>query len=890
MPHQLDKLLRPESIAVLGASEKPKTPRYRLFKHLVKGDFEGRIFAVNPKYQTVQGVPCYANVRHLPIVPDLVVMALARPRVLANLEICGELGVKAVLLMTSSNRQAGQPENEFDQGVREIAQKYGMRILGAGSFGLFNPHIDLNISMFPKMLNEGGIAFISESRAVSAATAEWAYYERFGFSHFVSIGSMLDVQYHELIDYFSQDFHTNCILIYMESLREARKFLSAAREFTRTKPIIVYKAGKSGKGAEIIYANRGEPAGDSAVYSAAFRRVGIIEVDSLLQLFNSAEAFGKQTNPTNNRLAIITNAAAWGTIATDYLLKNGGQLAQFSELTHRKIDAIIPPERQSGNPIDLHFVGDIGNYKKAVLSCLHDENTDGILVIYSPDPSIDHADLAKNLVKIARFAEKTVLVCWVDRVDYTGGKQILENGGLPVYHFAENAVNIFLKMADYSRNIDLLYETPSSVPEDFVRNIAGARSFLQEIRNEGRTQLSELETKRLLHFYGILSPFHALVHTAEEAVKVAKKIGYPVVLKLSGPYLDARTEVKGILLNLQSAAAVRGAFGWLEDLIEEHQLHDQIDGILVEELFQKDYDLFLSAEKHPVFGPAIKFGLGGLTFDLYDDITCGLPPLNMALAKRMIEQTKIYRALQGYGGSKTVSIEAIQVLLYKFSYLVMDFPQIKNISINPFAMNEKIGMVLNARAVLEEENLLYSDNFSHLAISPYPEEYVSKMKLRNGGKITLRPIRAEDETLEKELMENMSEESMYFRFFTSGLKLTHQMLSRFTNIDYDREVAIVAEYKDETGKHLAGVVRLVIEGNEGEYAIAIRDDWHGKGLGTKMTDYIIDIAKSRNLDRIHASLLKANRPMKALFEKKGFRIWLIDEETFGAELFLRDEL
>ena len=889
MNQTFSELFRPESIVLVGASDKPGSAGFRITKNLMEGDYEGKIYPVNPKYLEMYGRTCYRNLQHIPDSPDLAVFVLAPERIPQQLETCGKLGIKAVLIISGGHRKAGEVKNDIEERCLSICQRHGMRMIGPESFGIQTPDLDLNLSIFEKPLQSGSIAFVSQSRAVSNMVAEWSYYEHIGFSYFVSGGTMLDIGYHELIDYLSEDFHTDCILIYMETLRNAREFLSAAREFTRRKPIVILRAGKSLPSADVIYANRGVVTGDHAVFSAAFRRVGIIEVETLHQLFNSAEAFGKQPNPKGNRLAIITNAASPGLVAVDSLLENGGKLANFTNTTLQKLKAVIPVQRQLNNPVDLYVTASVKDYQKSLLSCLHDNNTDAVLVIYAPNHrSEDENDLAKTLVKVARSTDKTVLVCWISRRDRTNSKILLENGGLPVYHFPENAVNIFMSMYNYHRNLDLLYEAPSSVPEEFSRDIESARLLINNALTEKRKALNESETQKLLGFYGISSPENRVVQKIEDAVVAAETIGFPVVLKVSSLEIDNKTEVGGIKLNLNSTKEVKAAFKDIEKQIEEQGLEDKVDGVLVEKMINKEYELYVGADKHPVFGPAIRFGMGGVAYEVFDDIEYGLPPLNMALARRIIENTRIYKILKGYRGTQSVNIEDVQLLLYRFSYIVMDFPQISSIAINPFAIDENGGMVLNARTTLDTKVDTVESKYHHLAILPYPEEFVQEILARDGEKITLRPIRAEDEELERELLENLSDQSLYFRFFSAGIKVTHQMLSRFTNIDYDREMAVVAEYTQSDGKHIAGVVRLALSSDrkEGEYAIAIRDDWHGRGIGGKMTDYILEIARIRNISRVHATVLSDNEPMIGLFESRGFRTWSIDEETIGVEKFI----
>lgn len=883
------ELFRPESIAVIGATDVPGTAAFKITRNLVKSEYDGKVMFINPLHTELYGRTCYRHLRDIPEVPDLAVLAVATEDLTEQAEICGKAGIKAVMIVSGGYREADEGASVFETELTALCRHYGMNMLGPESFGFQTPDFGLNLSLFPKPLQTGSVAFISQSKAVSEMVAEWAYYEHIGFSYFISGGMMTDIHFYQIIDFLSEDFRTECILLYMETLDRAREFLSAAREYTRRRPIVVFKAGKTLPGADIIYSNRGFENGTHAIFSAAFRRVGIIEVHTLLQLFNSAEAFGKQKKPEGNRLAIVTNAASPGIVATDYLLQHGGSLANFSDLTLQKLSAVIPLQRRISNPVDLYAAAGVKEYQKAVLSCLYDANTDAVLVIYTPTKAAEENKLANILVKIARSTDKTVLVCWISRRDKTESKIILENGDLPVYHFPENAVNIFLRMYESHLNEDMLYETPSSLPEEFTRNRESARLVIENALRENRTVLNEAETQRLLSFYGIHSPENRTVHTLKDALAAAKIIGYPVVLKLLSSRIEHISEVGGVHLNIGTSAQLKTAFQEMQNRIAEQNLSDKTEGILVEKMVHKDYELYVSAEKHPVFGPAIRFGMGGVAYDIYDDKEYGLPPLNMALARRMIENTRIYKLLRGYRGSKPVRLTDVQFFLYRFSYLVTDFPQLASIAINPFAIDEDGGIVLNARAVLDPHTDPKKGRYHHLVISPYPEEFVSEVQLRSGITVTLRPIRAEDEDAERELLENLSDRSLYLRFFSKGIKVTHQMLSRFTNIDYDREIALVAEFSEENGrKHLAGAVRLALNpnGKEGEFAIAVRDDWHGRGVGSKLTNHILEVARTRGVRRIHATLLSENEAMLKLFKTRGFRTWKLDEDTIAAEKFL----
>lgn len=885
---KLDRLFNPRTIAVVGATSKEGHVGYSLMKNLLGSGYEGIVYPINPNRDSVYGVKAYPSVSKAPDKIDLAIIATPAKTVPDIVEECGKAGVCGVVIISSGFKEAGGEGEAMCDSILESARKYDMRIIGPNCLGFMKPSIRLNASFANKMALPGRIAFISQSGALGTAILDWSVKQNVGLSYFVSIGSMIDVGFHDLIDYFGSDPGTSSILIYMESLTNARKFLSAARAFARTKPIIVLKAGKSSEGSKAAMSHTGTLTGNDAAFDAAFKRAGVVRVSTIGELFDSAQTLAMQKRPTRNRLAIVTNAGGPGVIATDYLVSHGGELATLSEETMKKLNEVLPANWSKSNPVDVLGDADPERYKKAVEYCIDDENVDGVLVILTPQAVTDASAIAKNIISLPNRNKKTILASWMGEDDVEGGRGILKDGSIPVYRIPESAIRCFMNMYRYSKNLELLYETPATIPHAFSPHTGENKKLVDKVVKEGRLVLTEEEAKQLLANYEIPVTKNALAKTPEEAISIASKIGFPVVMKISSPDILHKSDVGGVKVNIKSGGEVKKAFKEIVNSARNSMPKADIKGVFIENMVSKRYELLIGCKKDPIFGPVIVFGMGGMAVEIFKDTNVGLPPLNMALSMRLIEETKIYKLLKGYRGVQGVDITAIQFLLYKFAYLVMDFPQIKEVDINPFAVDEKGGVVLDAKVILDE-NVVGKEvkPYSHMVISPYPKEYVTKFKMEDGAIATLRPIRPEDEPLEAEMFASFSEETERFRFFTYVKDITHDLLVRYTQIDYDREIAIIAEVEEKEKKKMAGVVRLVADpyNNTGEFAIVIADPWQNKGLGGKFTDYILEIAKKRGIKKVYADFLKDNYIMMHMFRERGFTLTK-EEDTYHAELEL----
>ena len=882
---KLSKLFNPKVIAIIGASSKEGTVGNSLMKNIIGSGYDGIVYPINPKRTNILGVKTYKALSEITDQVDLAVIAVGAKYVPDIVEDCGINGVSGIVLISAGFSEIPGEEGKILLAqIAETIKKYNMRMIGPNCLGFIKPSIKLNATFANRMALPGKIAFISQSGALCTAILDWSVKQNVGFSHFVSIGSALDVSFHDLIDYFGSDPQTTSIVIYMESLTDARSFLSAARAFARNKPIIILKAGKSSEGAAAAMSHTGSLAGNDFVFDAAFKRAGVIRVDTIDELFHIAQSLSMQAKPTGKRIAIVTNAGGPGVIATDTLIAKGGNLAQLSDDTIAELNENLSPNWSKSNPVDV--IGDARpiDYQIAVDVCLRDKNVDGVLVILTPQSMTDPSETARMVAKIGKKYKKTLLASWMGADDVSEGRKILESNNIPCYDIPEDAIKCFMYMSDYSRNLKTLYETPAGIPSKFSPKIDKSRKLINDVLADNRAVMTEYEAKQLLDNYQISVVKNGLATTEKEALKISEEIGYPLVMKIASPDSLHKTDVGGVILNIMNNEEAKVSYHKIMDSVNIKMPDADIRGIFVEQMSKRKYELIIGCKNDAIFGPTIVFGMGGVSVEIFKDTTVGLPPLNMALAMRLIEDTKIYKLIKGYRGMPGADIPAIQFLLYKFSYLLMDFPQIKEIDINPYGVDERGGIVLDAKVILDSSVVVDPNNpYKHLVISPYPSHYIKDIKLNSGLHVTLRPIRPEDEFLEKEMFSNFSERTQRFRFFQLIKDISHEELTRYTQIDYDREIAIIAEVTDEGRKKMAGVARLIADqyNETAEYAIVIADPWHSQGLGNKLTDYILKIAKDHGIKTVYASILAVNHIMLHMFKTRGFKLTKVEDGYYA---------
>jgi len=892
----LDKIFSPKSVAVIGASDEEGSVGYALMKNFTESGFGGHVFPVNLKKTEVLGLKAYASVQQVPEPVDLAIIATPARTVPDVLEQCGRAGINGIIVISAGFKEIGPEGRALEERITEIKKKYNMRIVGPNCLGVIRPIMRLNATFISKMPKPGNIAFISQSGALGSAILDWAMHENIGFSNFVSLGSMIDVDFGDLIDYFGTDPKTKSILMYIEGITDARKFMSAARHFARTKPIIVVKAGKFSESAKAAASHTGSLTGEDMIYDKAFKRAGMVRVEEIADLFNCAAVLGMQPIPRGPNLAIITNAGGPGVMATDALIAQGGTLAKLSDKTMEVLNNILPHFWSRGNPIDILGDAKADRYRAVVEACLNDDNVDGIVIIYTAQAVVEPVEVAKSLAELIRsrtYQNKTILTSFMGYGAVEEANRIFIDNNIPTYSTPEQAIKTYQYMYQYKRNLELLYETPEELPVDVVPPKRPLLTVLRNVATENREILTEAEAKTFLEYYNFPVVKTKTAQTENEAAQLASQLGYPVVMKVLSPQITHKSDVGGVVLDITSEAEAREAFKRITQKAKEHDPKAEILGVTVQPMIKRQgYEVIVGAKADPLFGPVILFGMGGVGVELFKDFAIGIPPLNQTLVRRMMEETKMFQLLKGYRNFPPANIKLLEEIMVRFSQMLVDFPQLKEVDINPLFINEKEALVFDARIVIDPSKVFAkSAPHQHLIVTPYPTKYETMWRLRDGRTVILRPIKPEDEPLWLEMFQNFSEESIRYRFFQVLKDTPHETRVRYCNIDYDREIAIVAELTEEGRKRILGVARVSIEpdGRTGEIAFIVADPWQGLGLGTKLVDYVLEICADMKLETIYAIMLADNYRAMGLMKKMGFTVKYMDDGTVKGMLSIREE-
>jgi acetyltransferase len=873
----LKSIFAPKNIAVIGATEKEGSVGRTILWNLISSPFGGAVFPVNPKRPSLLGIKAYPSIKDVPDQVDLAVIVTPSTGIPDLIAECVEVGVKGAIVISAGFKETGPEGVELERRMLENARKGGMRIVGPNCLGVMSPISGINATFAAGMARKGNVAFISQSGALCTAVLDWSFKEDVGFSHFVSVGSMLDVDWGDLIYYLGDDPHTESIVIYMETIGDARSFISAAREVALSKPIIVIKPGRTEGAARAAASHTGSLTGSDEVLEAAFRRAGVLRVERISEIFSMAEVLGRQPRPKGPRLTILTNAGGPGVLATDTLLTTGGELAEVSQETMDKLSEFLPASWSHNNPIDI--IGDASpdRYAKSLEVAAQDPNSDGLLVILTPQAMTDPTATAEALKAYAKSYDKPILASWSGGKEVAAGESILNKAGIPTFEYPDDAAQAFTYMWQSMSNLNTLYETPS-LPDD---EGAGpdrekAKAIINHVRETGRDLLTEAESKQLLAAYGIPTTPTLIATTAKEAGKMAAGLGFPVVVKLHSETVTHKTDVGGVKLNLQDAVAVEDAFKAIKKSVSELAGAEHFLGVTVQPMIKVEgYELIIGSSIDPQFGPVLLFGTGGQLVEVFKDRALALPPLNTTLAKRMIERTKIYTALKGVRGRKPVDMDALEKLLVRFSQLVVEQPWIKELDINPLIASPDGLMALDGRVVLHPAGTTESE-LPKLAIRPYPNQYVTSWTTKKGQKVVIRPIRAEDEPLMQAFHATLSDRSVYLRYLSPMLlseRVTHERLSRVCHSDYSREIVLVVEAENKGERAISAVGRLSKfrgEDDEARMSLLVSDSFQGEGIGMELIKRLIDVAKREKIKQIIAVISKENETMKMLCEKTGF--------------------
>ncbi len=886
----LDILFRPTSIAVIGASNEPHSVGATVMQNLLSAGFAGPIMPVNPKYEAVGGVLSYRDVAALPKTPDLAVICTPPHTVPALIAALGARGTRAAVVLSAGlEAKSSQGDTSLQQEMLDAALPHLLRILGPNCVGLLVPGVGLNASFAHTNALPGKLAFVSQSGALCTAVLDWARSSRIGFSHFISLGNEADVDFGDVLDYLGGDPSTRAILLYVESITHARKFMSAARAASRNKPIIAIKSGRVAEGARAAASHTGALAGADDVYDAALRRAGILRVFETDDLFAAAETLTRTRPLRGERLAILTNGGGPGVLATDVLCGSGGRLAALSDETMHALDGVLPRTWSRGNPVDI--IGDASGqrYRDALKILLADPEVDAVLVMYVPTAIASSEDTARAVIEVARDTGRTVLTSWLGRDAAAPARALFAEAGIATYDTPDQAVRAFLQLVDYRRNRELLMETPPAAPVEFTPDTAAARRVIEAALAAHRETLSEPEAKAVLAAYGIPVVDTRIAATPEEAVGVAEAIGFPVALKILSPDLSHKSDVGGVILDLDSAAAVRHAADGMLARVRELAPAAQISGFTVQAMARRPraHELIVGAATDPVFGPVILFGHGGTAVEAIGDRAIGLPPLNMSLARALVSRTRIARLLQGYRDRPAADLDAICLTLMQVAQLVSDHPEIIELDINPLFADERGVLALDARMRVEPATGSGPDR---LAIRPYPHGLEEWATLSSGRQVLLRPIRPEDEEAHHAYHAKLAPEDVRFRFFGMVRNFPHSEMARFTQIDYDREMAFIATAIDEHGQpETLGVVRTVTDPDNlhAEFAINVRSDLKNQGLGRLLLEKMIRYCRSRGTAEIIGQVLTDNRAMLGFVRNLGFASHLLpDSDAFEVRLAL----
>ena len=868
--YNLERIFKPHKVAVIGASEKAGSIGNALMKNLLEGGYPGTLLPVNPKYKTVYGLPTAQSICHLEPGVDLAIIATPIHTVPNIVKECVQNKVAGAIVISAGGKEIGEEGRKIEEQIRSTAYNGGLRIIGPNCLGIIRPAGRLNASFASEMPDAGDLAFVSQSGAICTAILDLAFKEHIGFSHFVSIGSMLDVDFGDLIDYLGNDPSTKSILLYIESLTNVRKFMSAARAVSRIKPIIVLKAGRSSAGAKAAASHTGAMAGEDAVYDAAFKRAGIVRVDTIQDLFDCAELLAKQSPPKGPRLAIITNAGGPGVMAADALAGKGIEPAPLDPETIKRLDEFLPPFWSRGNPVDILGDASPERFRKTLEVCLDTKDIDAICVILTPQALTSPQEVAETLVETMKGRKYPIFACWMGGKSIEGALSILNKAGIPTYNTPERAIQAFLYTLEYSRNLQSLLEIPPKLSMDITVDYERAKEL---IAGAGIDQfMKEAEAHSLLKAYGLPVMETKTARTEEEAITLSQNMGYPLAMKLLSPDITHKTEAGGVILNLLSKADVLRAFRVIMESAHRYKPSALIEGVTLQPFISNpDYEILLGAKRDPNFGPVIAFGTGGIFTEILHDRALGLPPLNRLLARRLMQGTRAWKLLQGYRNRPPADMELLEEIIIRLSQLLIDLPEIAELDMNPILIKNGKPVIVDARILLSPSEL---PSPLHLVISPYPAEYETCLVTEEGLKLFLRPVKPEDTPLFKSFFKVLSPSTIYNRFFRYVEELTPEMLARFTQIDYDREIALVALEADATTEQILKVARIIgdPDGKRGEFAVVVGDPWHGKGIGSTLLERCLAIAQRRGFKQVHGIVLKENKSMLALGKKLGFQI------------------
>ena len=879
--HYLHPLFNARSVAVFGASEREDSVAGTLFRNLRQAGYNGEVYPVNPKYATVFGERCYASAGELPAVPELALIATPASTVVSIMQACGQHGIRHAIVLSAGFREVGAQGMALEDALVAIARQYGIRFIGPNCLGIQRPSIGLNATFSQGVTQAGDLALVSQSGALCTAMLDWAETNGIGFSSVISTGASADLDFGEILDYLAVDTQTKGILLYIEGIRDARRFMSALRATARFKPIVMVKVGRHATGAKAVMSHTGAVVGSDAVFDALVRRAGVVRVNTILQLFASARALSTHIQPTGNRLAIVTNGGGPGVMATDLAVDMGVRMAELSPATITALDAVLPSNWSQANPLDIIGDATAARYRAAVDACLRDDNVDGVLAMLTPQAMTRPTEAAQAVVDVAKTSSKPVLTCWMGEAQVIEGRRLFKQAGIPYFTTPEPAVEVFSFLSAFYENQRLLMQTPGPLSHQAEPDVEGARLIIESALAHGRHLLNEVESKALLSAFHIPIAQTLIARDPMEAMLLAQQLGFPVAMKINSPDITHKSDVNGVRLGLSSGQAVRAAFGEMLADVQRLRPDATLEGIVIEPMVARPHarEVLLGMTSDPVLGPVIVFGAGGVDVEAFQDRAVTLPPLNRYLARDLIQRTRVAMLLGPFRNRPPIDMDALENVLLRLSEMVCELPWLAEMDINPLLVDEHGALALDARIVIAPR-VPTADRYGHMAIHPYPTHLVTRWQLPSGNDVLIRPIRPEDAELTQGFVRSLSEESKYFRFMDAVRELSPTMLARLTQIDYTREMALLALTEIDGKEVELGVARYAInpDAESCEFALVVDDRWQKQGIGHKLMDVLMDVARSKGLKMMEGEVLKTNRPMLKLVEALGFRVEVHPED------------
>jgi acetyltransferase len=877
--HYLNPLFAPKSVAVFGASDRPDSVGQIVFQNMLQGGFKGLLYPINSKHPEVQGQRAYTSISEIGQPVELVVIATPPQSVPGILEDCGVHGVKAAVIITAGFGETGPAGAALERQLVETAHRYNIRLIGPNCLGIMRPSIGLNATFNKGPADAGNIALISQSGALCTAILDWATRNDVGFSSVVSMGSSTDVDFGEILDFLVSDPNTHSILMYIEGIRNARSFMSALRAAARIKPVILVKVGRHPAGSKAAMSHTASLVGADDVFDAAISRVGVVRVETVTHLFTAARALAFGFRPAGNRLAIVTNGGGPGVMAADRASDLGLAMATLSDATVEYLNQYLPPNWPHGNPVDIIGDAQADRYYHAVKACLDDDNVDGVLAILTPQAMTKPLESAKVLIDLANTNttrhSKPLLTCWMGETQVAESRDAFTKAHLPHFRTPEPAVEVFSHLSAYYRNQKLLMQMPGPLSHHLEPDVESARLIIEGAMQGHRKVLTEMESKALLAAFHIPVARTVVAHSPNEALLIAQQLDFPVAMKVNSPDITHKSDAGGVVLNLNNAHEVRAAYQHIMDNVQRNRPNAKVDGISIEQMVVKanGRELMIGVTSDPVFGPVITFGAGGIAVEIMGDRAVALPPLNTFLVKELIRDTRIARMLDAFRNMPPANMEALEDVLLRVSEMVCELPLLKEMDINPLILDENGALAADARVVVEYRQPS-ADRYAHMAIYPYPTHLINQWQLADGTDLIIRPIRPEDADIEKQFVHDLSEESKYFRFMNSMQELTETMLVRFTQLDYSREMALVAVTQEQGQEIELGVARYAInpDGETCEFALVVADRMQGKGLGQKLMVALMEAARSMGLSVIEGEVLNNNHSMLKMMTRLGFSI------------------